>query len=106
MGAREDADFGAERAELVQSTAVAADLLVAQGLDRAFQRAGLDVGQHDVHALAAEGLGHGQAHAAGAAGDEGGLAVQVFHDRCLPSMTSHVARSSHLRRPNTAPAAR
>ena len=40
----------------------------------------LDVGQHDVHARGAEGVGHGQAEARGPAGDEGGLSREVLHD--------------------------
>ena len=39
----------------------------------------VNIGEDDVHAGVTEGTGHAQADAAGAAGDEGGLAPKLFH---------------------------
>ena len=40
---------------------------------------GLDVGEHDLHALAGEALPHGPPDTAGAPGDDGDLVLQVLH---------------------------
>ena len=59
--------------------ALGADLQRAQFGHRGGQGGRLDIGQHDLHAFAAEHLGHGQADAAGPAGDEGDLALEILH---------------------------
>ena len=56
----------------------------------------LDVGQHDLHAFAAEALGHGAADAAGAAGDYGDLAFEVSH-RITPSLLCRRERPTAAR---------
>ena len=40
---------------------------------------GLDVAQYDIHALASETVGKRSAHAAGGAGDDGGLVGEILH---------------------------
>ena len=40
---------------------------------------GLDVAQDDIHALASETIGKRSAHAAGGAGDDGGLVGEILH---------------------------
>ena len=48
--------------------------------DSARQRPGLDVGEHHLHARFGEAAADGEADAARAAGDEGGLAGDIAHD--------------------------
>ena len=47
--------------------------------DGAVERGLLDVGEHDVRAFAGEALGDREPDAAGAAGDDGGLSLEVLH---------------------------
>jgi hypothetical protein len=50
-----------------------------QRLDRLGAGVGLGIGDRDLHAAAAEGARHRQADAAGASGDEHGLAGKILH---------------------------
>ncbi len=55
-----------------------------------------DVSDHHLHARLQERAGHAEADAAGAAGDEGGLVLDVFHRELL-------RRSVNSRRRRSAP---
>ena len=79
-----------QRLDLVQTRHIRLDadyvqVLRLQLADRGIERISLDVGEHDLHALAGESLGQAAADAAGGAGDHGDFTRKISHRSQRPA---------------------
>ena len=86
-------DFAAQRHVAMDGDRL--DLIALQHFRRLAGHFQVDVGDDDVHAGAAERVRHAEADAAGAARDEGGLALEILHHAARSRSLVSVSRASN-----------